>query len=576
MNIQSLLLAKIKQTLLNIGITATNMIQVTKSFKTSFGDYQIINVINIAKQLGLQPIQLAKKIVNNLNVKGIVHKIDIIDPGFINIFLDHHWLEEQILNVLHAPRLGISNVTPQTIVIDYSSPNVAKAMHVGHMRSTIIGDASVRILTFLGHRVIRVNHIGDWGTQFGMLIAYLKEVQQNDNIKLQFSDLENLYCIAKQHYNSNPIFAEKSRYYVVKLQEGDNYCRQLWHKLVETTINNNQKIYERMNITLTRNDVMGESLYNTMLPSLVNDLKLKGIAVKNNGAIVVFLDEFKNKNGKNMGVIIQKNDGGYLYTTTDIACIKYRYEKFKANRIIYYVDSRQTQHLMQVWSIVRKAKYIPESVSLEHHAFGMILDNHGKPFKTSLGGTVKLTDLLDEALQRAKDLINSKNNDMNASEVKKLAQIISIGAIKYADLSKKRTTDYVFNWNSMLSFTGNTAPYIQYAYTRIISLFKRSGYDEQNFETKIILNTMCETQLAVKLLQLEEIILIVAKKGMPHLLCNYLYDVATLFSIFYENCPILHVKNKNIYYSRLQLALLTSRILKQGLELLGIETAERM
>lgn len=294
-------------------------------------------------------------------------------------------------------------------MVDYSAPNVAKEMHVGHLRSTIIGDAAVRTTEFLGHNVIRANHVGDWGTQFGMLIAWLEKQQQENAGEMELADLEGFYRDAKKHYDEDEEFAERARNYVVKLQSGDEYFREMWRKLVDITMTQNQITYDRLNVTLTRDDVMGESLYNPMLPGIVADLKAKGLAVESEGATVVFLDEFKNKEGEPMGVIIQKKDGGYLYTTTDIACAKYRYETLHADRVLYYIDSRQHQHLMQAWAIVRKAGYVPESVPLEHHMFGMMLGKDGKPFKTRAGGTVKLADLLDEALERARRLVAEKN-----------------------------------------------------------------------------------------------------------------------------------------------------------------------
>ncbi len=351
----------------------------------------------------------------------------------------------------------------------------------------------------------------------------------------------------------------------------------MWRKLVDITMSQNQQAYERLNVTLTRKDVMGESLYNPMLPGIVADLKAKGLAVESEGATVVFLDEYKNKEGEPMGVIIQKKDGGYLYTTTDIACAKYRYETLHADRVLYYIDSRQHQHLMQAWTIVRKAGYVPESVPLEHHMFGMMLGKDGKPFKTRAGGTVKLSDLLDEALERARRLVAEKNPEMPADELEKLANAVGIGAVKYADLSKNRTTDYVFDWDNMLAFEGNTAPYMQYAYTRVLSVFRKAGIEEQVLENaQVAIREDREAQLAARLLQFEETLSVVAREGTPHVMCAYLYDVAGLFSGFYEHCPILTAESDEIRLSRLKLALLTSKTLKLGLETLGIETVERM
>ncbi|MBK0031752.1 arginine--tRNA ligase [Erwinia sp. S43] len=576
MNIQALLSEKVSQAMIAVGAPADCEPQVRQSAKVQFGDYQANGMMAVAKSLGMPPRQLAEKVLEQLDLNGIARKVEIAGPGFINIFLEPAWLAQQVDSVLAAPKLGVADVKPQTIVIDYSAPNVAKEMHVGHVRSTIIGDAAVRTLEFLGHNVIRANHVGDWGTQFGMLIAFLEKQQNEHHEDIALADLEAFYREAKRTYDEDPAFAERARGYVVKLQGGDEYCRTMWKKLVDITMSQNQLIYDRMNVTLTRKDVMGESLYNDMLPSIVADLKAKGMAVESEGATVVFLDEYKNKEGEPMGVIIQKKDGGYLYTTTDIACAKYRYETLHADRVLYYIDSRQHQHLMQAWTIVRKAGYVPNSVPLEHHMFGMMLGKDGKPFKTRAGGTIKLSDLLDEAVDRATKLVAEKNPDMPADELNKLANIVGIGAVKYADLSKSRTTDYIFDWDNMLAFEGNTAPYMQYAYTRVLSVFRKAGIDENGISGSTLIAEDREAALAVRLLQFEETITQVARDGTPHVMCAYLYDLAGLFSGFYEHCPILSAEDEATKQSRLRLALLTAKTLKQGLDTLGIETVERM
>ncbi|KNC09682.1 arginyl-tRNA synthetase [Klebsiella sp. RIT-PI-d] len=577
MNIQALLSEKVSQALIAAGAPADCEPQVRQSAKVQFGDYQANGVMAVAKKLGMAPRQLAEQVLTHLDLNGIASKTEIAGPGFINIFLDPAFLSAQVDDALNSARLGISQPAPQTIVIDYSAPNVAKEMHVGHLRSTIIGDAAVRTQEFLGHNVIRANHVGDWGTQFGMLIAYLEKQQQENAGEMALADLEAFYRDAKKHYDEDAAFAERARGYVVKLQGGDAYCREMWRKLVDITMAQNQIAYQRLNVTLTRDNVMGESLYNPMLPGIVADLKAKGLAVESEGATVVFLDEYKNKEGEPMGVIIQKKDGGYLYTTTDIACAKYRYETLHADRVLYYIDSRQHQHLMQAWTIVRKAGYVPESVPLEHHMFGMMLGKDGKPFKTRAGGTVKLSDLLDEALERARRLVAEKNPDMPAEELEKLANAVGIGAVKYADLSKNRTTDYIFDWDNMLAFEGNTAPYMQYAYTRVLSVFRKAQIDEQQLlKTTVRISEDREAQLAARLLQFEETVTVVAREGTPHVMCAYLYDVAGLFSGFYEHCPILTAESEDVRNSRLKLALLTAKTLKLGLDMLGIETVERM
>jgi len=576
-NIQALLSDKVSQALIAAGAPADCEPQVRQSAKVQFGDYQANGVMAVAKKLGMAPRQLAEQVLTHLDLDGIASKTEIAGPGFINIFLDPAFLASHVDAALKSDRLGVNQPAAQTIVVDYSAPNVAKEMHVGHLRSTIIGDAAVRTLEFLGHNVIRANHVGDWGTQFGMLIAYLEKQQQENAGEMALADLEGFYREAKKHYDEDEAFAERARSYVVKLQGGDEYFLQMWRKLVDITMSQNQITYDRLNVTLTRKDVMGESLYNPMLPGIVADLKAKGLAVESEGATVVFLDEYKNKEGEPMGVIIQKKDGGYLYTTTDIACAKYRYETLHADRVLYYIDSRQHQHLTQAWTIVRKAGYVPDSVPLEHHMFGMMLGKDGKPFKTRAGGTVKLADLLDEALERARRLVAEKNPDMAADELEKLANAVGIGAVKYADLSKNRTTDYVFDWDNMLAFEGNTAPYMQYAYTRVLSVFRKAAVDEAALAAAaVVISEDREAQLAARLLQFEETLSVVARDGTPHVMCSYLYDLAGLFSGFYEHCPILSAESEAVRNSRLKLAQLTAKTLKLGLDTLGIETVERM
>lgn len=577
MNIQALLSEKVSQAMIAAGAPADCEPQVRQSAKVQFGDYQANGMMAVAKKLGMAPRQLAEQVLTHLDLNGIASKVEIAGPGFINIFLDPAFLAQHVQQALASDRLGVTQPAKQTVVVDYSAPNVAKEMHVGHLRSTIIGDAAVRTLEFLGHNVIRANHVGDWGTQFGMLIAWLEKQQQENAGEMELADLEGFYRDAKKHYDEDEAFAERARSYVVKLQGGDEYFREMWRKLVDITMSQNQLTYDRLNVTLTRDDVMGESLYNPMLPGIVADLKAKGLAVESEGATVVFLDEYKNKEGEPMGVIIQKKDGGYLYTTTDIACAKYRYETLHADRVLYYIDSRQHQHLMQAWTIVRKAGYVPDSVPLEHHMFGMMLGKDGKPFKTRAGGTVKLADLLDEALERARRLVAEKNPDMPADELEKLANAVGIGAVKYADLSKNRTTDYIFDWDNMLAFEGNTAPYMQYAYTRVLSVFRKADIDESALaNAQVVISEDREAQLAARLLQFEETLTVVAREGTPHVMCAYLYDVAGLFSGFYEHCPILSAENEEIRNSRLKLAQLTAKTLKLGLDTLGIETVERM
>ncbi|OOF83394.1 arginine--tRNA ligase [Rodentibacter ratti] len=577
MNIQSILSDKIKQAMIAAGADKSCDALVRQSGKPQFGDYQANGIMAAAKKMNLPPREFAQNVLANAHLSDIAEKLEIAGPGFINIFLNPDWIAKQISHTLSQPNLGVQTADTQTVVIDYSSPNVAKEMHVGHLRSTIIGDAVARTLEFLGHKVIRANHVGDWGTQFGMLIAYLEKMQNEHASEMELQDLEAFYREAKKHYDEDEKFAEKARNYVVKLQSGDEYCRSMWKRLVDITMQQNQHNYDRLNVTLTEKDVMGESLYNPMLPGIVEDLKKQGLAVEDDGALVVYLDEFKNKEGEPMGVIVQKKDGGFLYTTTDIAAAKYRYETLKADRALVFSDTRQSQHMQQAWLITRKAGYVPDSFSLEHKNFGMMLGKDGKPFKTRTGGTVKLADLLDEAIERATILINEKSNNLSDTEKAAVAEAVGIGSVKYADLSKNRTTDYVFDWDNMLSFEGNTAPYMQYAYTRIRSIFNKTQVDlTALYAAPLMLVDEKERLLAIKLLQFEESVQTVGREGTPHILCSYLYELAGTFSSFYEHCPILNSEDETIKLSRLKLALLTERTLKQGLDLLGIKTVEKM
>ncbi|MDB1123445.1 arginine--tRNA ligase [Vibrio algarum] len=577
MNIQALINDKVSLALVAAGAPEGSPAAVRQSAKSQFGDYQANGVMGVAKKLGTNPREFAQKVLDVLDLDGIASKTEIAGPGFINIFLSESFLASQAELALADERLGVSVEEQKNIVADYSAPNVAKEMHVGHLRSTIIGDAVVRTLEFLGHNVIRANHIGDWGTQFGMLIANLERIQkESGEVSMELADLETFYRESKKLYDEDEEFAKRARAYVVKLQSGDEYCAEMWKKLVDITMIQNQRNYDRLNVSLTRDNVMGESMYNDMLPGIVSDLKEKGLAVEDDGAQVVFLDEYKNKDGEPMGVIIQKRDGGFLYTTTDIACAKYRYETLKADRVLYFIDSRQHQHLMQAWTIVRKAGYVPENVTLEHHAFGMMLGKDGRPFKTRAGGTVRLADLLDEAQVRAQKLIESKNPELSESEKEAIAKTVAMAAVKYADLSKHRTTDYIFDWDNMLAFEGNTAPYMQYAYTRVASIFAKAEISMDSIEGDITITEEKEKALIAKLLQFEEAVQSVAREGQPHIMCSYLFELAGQFSSFYEACPILVAESTSIKQSRLKLAALTAKTIKQGLSLLGIETLERM
>ncbi|PIT30517.1 arginine--tRNA ligase [Snodgrassella alvi] len=539
-----------------------------------FGDYQINGVMGAAKKNRQNPRELAQKVAEALQENHLIATAEVAGPGFINLRLRPEKLVQYIESALQDDHLGITRSSePQTIVIDYSSPNLAKEMHVGHLRSSIIGDSLNRVLSFLGHKVIAQNHVGDWGTQFGMLVAYLTEQQQNGRADLELADLEQFYRNAKVRFDEDENFANTAREYVVKLQSGDSNVLTLWQQFVQTSLQHAQAVYQKLGLKLLPSDVTGESFYNDQLQPTVNELLAKGIAVDSDGTKVVFLEEFKNQDNEPAPFIIQKKDGGFLYASTDLACLRYRINTLHANRLLYVVDARQSLHFNELFTVARKAGWLPENVHAEHVPFGTMMGKDGKPFKTRSGDTVKLMDLLNEAVTRASALVASKNPDLSPAEIAHIGQVVGIGAVKYADLSKNRTSDYIFDWDSMLSFEGNTAPYLQYAYTRVQSVFRKAGTWDKN--TSINLNEPLEQQLAVELLRFEDVLDSVADSTYPHYLAAYLYQIATLFSRFYEACPILKADDAT-RNSRLQLTSLTGKTLQQGLILLGIDTLETM
>lgn len=579
MNIRDLLNHKVQQAMLSAHIPFQHSPMVAPSKKPGFGDYQANGAMGAAKAMKANPRELAGEIVRHLELDGIAEKVDIAGPGFINIHLAPEWLSQQLATAADDPRLAIARVAePQTVVVDYSSPNLAKEMHVGHLRSTIIGDALARLLAFQGHNVIRQNHVGDWGTQFGMLIAELEEqLAENREATMALSDLEVFYQQAKGHFDKDPAFADKARDYVVKLQSGDPEVLALWEKFRAVSLEHSQEIYEKLNVTLTSEDVRGESFYNDDLAPLVAELQEKDLAVEDQGAKVVFLEELADKEGNPSPVLIQKQGGGYLYATTDLAALRYRAGELDGDRLMYFIDARQSLHMQQVFTVARKAGFVSENISLEHHAFGTMMGPDGKPFKTRSGGTVKLSELLDEAMERASRLVREKNPDLAPDTAANIGRTVGIGAVKYADLSKTRTNDYVFNWDAMLSFDGNTAPYLQYAYTRVRSIFRKAGVEPGALEGEIQLSEDEERALAIKLLQFSEALDQVAKDALPHLLCTYLYDLASLYMRFYEACPVLKEGVPDATrQSRLHLCDLVARTLAQGLDLLGIEVTEQM
>jgi arginyl-tRNA synthetase len=551
-------------------------IQVENSRDKKNGDFASNIAMMLAKPAGMKPRDLAEKIIAALPADENITKTEIAGPGFLNFFQNTQALASRLDAALADDHIGVRKAGPvQRTVVDLSAPNLAKEMHVGHLRSTIIGDGVARVLEFLGDTVIRQNHVGDWGTQFGMLMAYLIEQKKFDRSD-SLSDLEEFYRAAKKRFDEDPVFADHARQLVVDLQAGDPNCLHVWESFRDISLSHCQKIYEQLNVKLTMADVMGESAYNDDLINVVNDLKAAGLLVESNGAQCVFLDEFKNADGDPLPVIIVKADGGYLYATTDLAAVRYRSGVLKADRALYFVDQRQALHFQQVFQVARLAGFVTHPMDMEHMGFGTMNGADGRPFKTRDGGTVKLIDLLTEAQERAYTLVKDKNPELAEAELRNIAKVVGIGAVKYADLSKHRTSDYSFNFDLMLNFEGNTAPYLLYAYTRVAGVFRKLGKDFSEVEGQIVLEAAHEHELAAKLAQFGEVLNNVCDKGTPHTLCTYLYDVAGLFSSFYENCPILSADTPAQMQSRLRLAALTGRTLKQGLELLGLETLERM
>ena len=584
MNIKQILAKKVSAAMVAAGLPSNTNPAVSVSNRPQFGDYQANGVMGAAKKLKTNPRELATKVLEHLDLAGIANKIELAGPGFINIHLAPQWLAEQLAKANQDENLGVtqrdanSTDKPQTVVVDYSAPNLAKEMHVGHLRSTIIGDAVVRALEFRGDKVIRQNHMGDWGTQFGMLLAHLNDkLQANEVAETALSDLENFYREAKVRFDNEEGFADRAREYVVKLQGGDTDCAKLWQQFIDISIKHSEDIYQQLNVTLTRADIMGESAYNEDLPKVVEELMAKGIAVEDQGAKVVFITEMANKTGDPSVFIVQKSGGGYLYATTDLSACRYRSSTLNANRIIIFTDARQALHFKQIEIVARKAGFLPEHVGYDHCPFGMMMGNDGKPFKTRTGGTIKLAELLNEAVVRATALIKEKNPDFSDEQLREIATKVGIGAVKFADLSKNRTSDYIFNWKTMLSFEGATAPYLQYAYARIQSIFSKAGVNTNNLSTTFKIVEPQEKALAVKLLQLEEVLDAVISECTPNLLCNYLYELASLYMSFYEACPILKDDVADeVKQSRLALCQLIASTLKQGLAVLGIETMERM
>ncbi len=546
--------------------------------KPEFGDYQSNGVMSVAKKIGSKPRELANLVVEAIAAQSnpLIERLEVAGPGFINIHLSDAALIQRANEIEgDLGKLIPQADAPKKIVVDYSSPNLAKEMHVGHLRGTIIGDCLARVLERQGHEIIRQNHVGDWGTQFGMLISYMRELgEAQGDLPTQLADLESFYRAAKQRFDEDPEFANIARSSVVKLQGGDEEHLTAWQLFIDESLKHCQAVYDKLNVTLSRKDLKAESFYNKELEGVVKKLEDAALLSVSDGARCVFLPEFTGKDGEPLPVIIQKTDGGYLYATTDLAAVAYRSFTLQADRSLYVVDARQSLHFQQVFAVARAAGFASENISLEHIAYGTMMGKDGRPFKTRSGDTIKLVDLLDEAIRRAHELVAEKNPGLEDAAYSEIAEKVGIAAVKYADLSKNRTSDYVFDWSSMLSFEGNTAPYLMYAYARIRSILRKQESRLENIQITTATEA-AERNLLLKILQLPEIVDMVARDCYPNFLCNYLYELAGLFMRFYESCPILKAEPE-LRDSRLALSALAAATLQQGLGLLGIETLEQM
>ena len=560
---------------------------VRASSEAKFGDYQANGIMAIAKEMKTNPRKLAEEVVEKTKLDDICERPEVAGPGFINLRLKGDFIAARLLEInADAERLGIDKTAePQTVVVDFSGPNIAKEMHVGHLRSTIIGDCLCRMLEFLGHDVIRQNHIGDWGTPFGMLIAYLRELYK-DKLKkpnsVSIRDLEKFYKSAKHWYDTDQDFADAAREEVVKLHNNDKDTLSVWKEFVKESRRHYQPIYETLQIDLIYKHERGESEYRNDLPSIVEDLKKAGLAKESDGAVCVFPEGFRNKEGERLPLIIQKSDGAYLYATTDLAAIRYRVNELKADKIVYVTDARQKLHFEMLFATARMAKWVNDDIELSHITFGSVLGENGKPLKTRSGENVKLKEVLDEAVERARAVVEEKNPELDEDKKAQIAQAVGIGAVKYADYSNNRTSDYVFSFDKMLAMDGNTAPYMQYAYARIKSIERKAQTRDVDIRSelagldKLNLTESAELDLAKYLLRYGESIGSASADYRPNYLTGYLYELAQKFSAFYTDCPVLRAAAEK-RPTRLLLCDLTARTIKHGLsELLGINVVEQM
>ncbi len=541
-------------------------------------DFQANLAMSLGKSLKKPPREVAQALVGALQVEDICEKVEIAGPGFINLTLKNDYLGSLLAAASGDARLGVGRVAhPDTVVVDYGGPNVAKEMHVGHLRPCVIGDCLVRVLDFLGHRVIRQNHIGDWGTPFGMLIEHLIDQGGAEKAaELSVGELDTFYKAARQKFDGDASFAERARQRVVALQGGDPTTLELWRTLVDASRLHFEKVFARLGVTMTPEDTRGESFYNPFLPEIAKDLEERKLARVEEGALCVFPDGFKNRDGDPLPLIVRKKDGGFGYAATDLAAVRYRSQELHGTRILYTVDSRQAQHFAMVFAVARLAGYVPSSTRTEHVGFGTILGQDRKPLKTRNGDNLRLIELLEEGREAALRSITERGVDLPEADKQKLAVTISLGAIKYADLSSDRIKDYIFEWDRMLAAEGNTGPYLQYALVRVRSIFRKLEPGETVAPSSIRIQHDRERALALSLIGFEAAVQAVATGLEPHKLCSYLYELASAFSAFWVECPVLSAEDPQTRASRLALSELTGKVLALGLSLLGIEAPERM
>ncbi len=543
-------------------------------------DAQANGALPLAKSLGMSPRDVAQKALDAAgDVSDMLQGTEIAGPGFINLVFSTPFIAGELSAAMSDGRLGVrASGDPHTIVIDYSAPNVAKEMHVGHLRSTVIGDSLVRALGYVGHTVVRENHIGDWGTPFGMLIEHLVDLgEENAAHELSVGDLDGFYKEARRKFEADDSFKDRSRRRVVMLQGGDGDTLRLWRTLVEESTRYFNKVYSQLDVLLTDGDLMGESAYNDLLVQVVDRLRDAGLLVESDGAEVVFPEGFTNRENEPLPLIIRKGDGGYNYATTDLACVIDRVERIGARTMLYVVGAPQAQHLQMVESVSRAAGWLTDGHVMNHVSFGSVLGSDRKILKSRAGDTVKLAALLDEAVERAAAAVAEKNPAMSDEERHQVARMIGIGAVKYSDLSSDRVKDYIFDWDRMLSFEGNTAPYLQYAHARICSIFRRAGIERSSVRGAApLLDDDRERALALRILRFDSAVWEMIDTLSPHKLCTYLYELASDFTSFYEHCPVLKADDEQTRLSRLMLCDSTARTLQQGLALLGIRAPEQM